>query len=87
MLRWISSVEGALAAQISFAEGALVAPPLEVSMEWQIQIAQTVGRWRKNICKKCITTNENLHASSSELLILARVENTKRRAGTKVIKT
>ena len=36
ILRWMSSVEGALAAQISFAEGALVAPPLQVSMEWKI---------------------------------------------------
>ena len=36
MLRWILSVEGALVAQISFAEGALVAPPVEVPMEWQI---------------------------------------------------
>ena len=40
-----------------------------------------------NICKKCITTNKNAFASSLELLILARVEKTKRRAGTNVTKT
>ena len=46
-----------------------------------------MGRGRAIICKKCITTNKNLFASSLKLLILARVENTKRRAGRKVTKT
>ena len=33
-----------------------------------------MGRERRNICEKCITTNKNVFASSLEQSILARVE-------------
>ena len=46
-----------------------------------------MGRERRNICEKSITTNKNVFASSLEQPILARVEMQKRRAGTKVTKT
>ena len=46
-----------------------------------------MGHGRANICKKCITTNKNVFASSLELLILVKVEKTKRHSWYKSYKT